>query len=437
MAIRNTLRPCLIVIALCIISLESKAQFSTTHYNFHPDLWYNSVDGVRVGVLSRSKEMSLIDTTLSRLDAGLWLGTSFPGSYLSYYFNYELPISYISTSRNPGIVEFNSFKRTGFVRHGISLKKVFRNKNNEKTFTLISLNLRRERRTNSDYIHFPEYWRQSPYTVRQFTFTFWNKIYEIGVKHHIDDGATKLVFDLSYMKNYSKNAGTHMVDTFWDFEASVTAKHYFNRHSSFRFRLFSTYISSVSPDEYTTDYAGGKYVNWLDNGFTRADGIFSKSFIENGYLHMAGGANIRGYTKDMFTFFNSQVVRRGRLINSVNTELSIPNPFPLLYSGDKVRIDTYGFFDVGMFVIDPVTGIILSDAGFGMSLSLELPEVIGKRKRIFIRYDLPVYIFQPMRYGLKPPEGYTDEYPILLNDLKTEPGFKFRHLLGIGAVFDL
>src|SRR5690625_1384559 len=55
---------------------------------FAPDIWFNSTDGIRVGVRMRGKEPGTLKRGPHRLDAGLWLGTFIPKYPVSYYVSF-------------------------------------------------------------------------------------------------------------------------------------------------------------------------------------------------------------------------------------------------------------------------------------------------------------------------------------------------------------
>src|SRR5699024_4993792 len=85
---------------LFLLSLISFYQPVNAQQNYEvsyaPDIWYNSVDGIRVGVRMRGKVPGSFKQGPHRLDAGLWLSTFIPASPVSYYFSLTEPITAIS-----------------------------------------------------------------------------------------------------------------------------------------------------------------------------------------------------------------------------------------------------------------------------------------------------------------------------------------------------
>ncbi len=73
-----------------------------------PDLWYNDVDGIRVGLRLKGQVPGTFEDGPHRIDAGVWLGTWIPSDPVSYYFNYTQPIGAISDFGSEGNVQVTS-----------------------------------------------------------------------------------------------------------------------------------------------------------------------------------------------------------------------------------------------------------------------------------------------------------------------------------------
>jgi hypothetical protein len=55
------------------------------------------------------------------------------------------------------------------------------------------------------------------------------------------------------------------------------------------------------------------------------------------------------------------------------------------------------------------------DAGLGFQFSANIPDYLGKDRGIFIRYDIPLW---------------------LSSTVNNESNFKYRNVVGIGAIFN-
>ncbi|HBX64809.1 MAG TPA: hypothetical protein DEG32_01100, partial [Balneolaceae bacterium] len=104
------------VIAFLLILIPGigLAQEDKYELEFAPDLWYNSVDGIRVGArVLGDMEGTFLDGP-HRLDAGVWLGTSFPEMPVSYYATFTEPIPSLSDFGEEFNVQLKSSIRTGY-----------------------------------------------------------------------------------------------------------------------------------------------------------------------------------------------------------------------------------------------------------------------------------------------------------------------------------
>src|SRR5690554_3903930 len=99
------------------------AQSGRYNIDLAPDLWYNKVDGIRLGMnIIGEQEGTFLDGA-HRLNAGIWLGTNFPDLPVSYYLSFTEPIPWISDFGSEGNVQLVSSVRTGFSRHGLYFNK--------------------------------------------------------------------------------------------------------------------------------------------------------------------------------------------------------------------------------------------------------------------------------------------------------------------------
>ncbi|MDZ7680297.1 MAG: hypothetical protein U5J63_00970 [Fodinibius sp.] len=84
---------------------------------------------------------------------------------------------------------------------------------------------------------------------------------------------------------------------------------------------------------------------------------------------------------------------------------------------DLVDLRSYLFFDSGTSL--GLTSVeekrTLADAGLGFLFSIDVPDYLGKSRGIAIRYDIPLWLSHP----------------------GSEKSFRFRNVIGIGAIISL
>jgi hypothetical protein len=166
-------------------------------------------------------------------------------------------------------------------------------------------------------------------------------------------------------------------------------------------------------------------MDWLNNGISRAKGTLNETWLSDGLFSIASGPNLRGYTRHDFEILSNGGIPQYRSIAAFNTEFEFPNfvnkKLDNTIFGDFVELRSYLFGDVGRtFDKENTTNLPMvenptwvADAGVGLQFSINIPDYLGKDRGVAIRYEVPFWISEPMG---------------------TEKHFKFRNLIGIGAV---
>ena len=67
--------------------VTSHLQAQTYQFSPYPDLWYNDIDGIRIGARLLGEVEGTFNDGPHRLDAGLWVGSKIPSNPVSYYFS--------------------------------------------------------------------------------------------------------------------------------------------------------------------------------------------------------------------------------------------------------------------------------------------------------------------------------------------------------------
>lgn len=408
-----------VILLLFIVSSLSldyaEAQIGGDSYEFipAPDLWYNDVDGIRVGVRFKGQVPGTFEDGPHRLDSGFWLGLWFPDLPVSYYLNYINPISAWSDFGSEASYQAISSIRTGYSFHGIGINKRWQQGFDERRYKELRLFNSYEKRFEKEYTAFPLLWSDQDKMLTTLT---------AGLQ---DDNSIGW-YNLSITGSAQYNNDPYGY-------ATITAiqRVPFDILWGMRFRGFLGLASTSTAPEYLFARSTGQAITTLQHGVSRAKGTVPQPWMESGNFQFAGGANLRGYTSaDVETFIDEPCIDCNadasnlnqpmlfRSIAAFNTEFDYPNPIRRLvekvpFVSDFLNFRSYLFFDAGspLGVGDESTNLF-ADAGAGFSLSMNIPDYQGKDRGFVLRYDIPFWLSDPG------------------DDIE----FKYRSLFAFGAV---
>ena len=371
-----------------------------------PDLWYNDVDGIRVGLRVKGQVPGSFDDGPHRLDLGVWVGTWFPDKPVSYYLSFTEPIPSISDFGSEGNVQLFSSIRTGFHQHGLAFNKRWQTGFNEQNYKELSLSFRVEDRFESEYLQYPQLWEYE-----------W--LYLLGLDFRLQD--------VNSIGNYSLNTKNSIniagpASSFINTSLELLQMVPLNENFVLRARLYGGISSNDAPIHYLSTHSFKSAIGWMDNGLTRAKGTIPTAWMNDGIFQISGGPNLRGYLKQDFDLLNQGLLPVYTSMGAFNLEFDYPNPLnqaikkiPVL--GGILSLRSYLFFDSGTSfgITDREEPRVLSDAGVGFMFSLNIPDYLGKPRGIKIRYDIPLWLSNPQE----------------------ENNFEYRSVIGIGAVIPL
>lgn len=401
----------LLILLFLLMPFGLMAQSQRYNIELAPDLWYNKVDGIRLGMNFTGAQEGTFQDGKHRLQAGFWLGTSIPENPVSYYFSFTEPVPWISTFGNEGNVRLQSSIRTGFSWHKISLNKRFQHDFDELRYREISLSLRQQNMFDSAYRHSLLNWESS-----------WKTLAGLDFNSSGFTPAGRLLMHIQLNHNLNSNISNFTT-------ASAEIKHIssFGRGFGLNLRTFFGWTSDDAAPQFKYSLAHRPPVRWLESGFSRARGTIPDTFFENGLIHVNGGMNLRGYSD----YYNSPFTR----VMSFNAEFQVPNPVQVILDrsilGDFAKFKSYIFYDTGAYAGDDIfwydypedLSNVSSDAGIGFQFSVNIPDYLGKDRGFALRYEIPLWLSHPdgpNPAGIPPGGG--------------EPHFKFRSLLGLGAI---
>ena len=382
-------------------SPENDYKFTTA-----PDAWFNSVDGIRVGIRLRGERRGSFKSGPHRLDAGLWLGTFFPEYPISYYISFTEPIPSLSGFNSEGNIRLQSAIRTGYHNHSISFNKRWQPGFEEKNYRELSVSFRGEKRFEDEYVHYPTIWQYEWLYVAGVDFTLNNS-----------NGLGRYRLNSSTSANVAGTAEP-FINTQLDLQQWIPLGNDF----AFRGRLFAGASSKETAPEYLFSHSFKPYNAWDELGPTRARGTIPSPWVRQGIIHVEGGANLRGYTNQDIEQLNDGEAPLYTSIGAFNAELQYPNPINRWLKGipfaGLLDFRTYFFFDAGtsLGISELEEDRTLADAGPGFMLNLNIPDYLGKSRGFAIRYEIPLWLSEPK--GVDSP-------------------FQFRSLIGIGAVISL
>lgn len=408
--VRASIKNTLFIFAACfagfLMPSQGVAQSGSYDIMPAPDLWYNSVDGVRVGVRVRGRVPGTFGEGPHRLDAGLWLGTKLPDQPLSYYLSYTEPIPAISDFGNEGSVSLESSYRTGFQQHQVSFNKRWQEGFEELNYTELSIGFRGEHHFNDDYLLYPQLWQDE-----------WLFLNTVRLSTTNINSLGRYLLSVGSVVNIAGN-----YDSFGRGEASFHQQVTISDDFTLYGRLYTGVSSNATAPEYQFSRSMKSAREWMNSGLTRARGTIPPSWIEAGDIQFAGGGNLRGYVgRDIDILNNSQLPLYNSL-SAVNLEFEYPNPLDEVFDnipmvGQFANLRSYVFFDAGTSLGfndgEEIRG--LTDAGPGFMLSINIPDYLGKTRGLMIRYDLPLWV----------------------SHAGDEESFKFRHVISIGATISL
>lgn len=375
-------------------------QSGNYNLSFHPDIWYNDVDGIKAGTVFKGRMSGTAEEGPHRIDLGIWLGMWFPSLPISYDLTYTEPVSSLSEYGNEFNLQLHSMVREGYHSHGVSVNKRWQNDQDYHSFWQAGFDYKFEKRFDHEYILFPILWSDR-----------WKGLIKPNFAHQHINRAGIFSFNLHSRLN--------TIDTFF-YTASVSISQQIKIVGNWELRLRG-YAETVSDDaynEYMLLLSSGSEIERLDNRISRSKGTVPVNWMNKGYVHFAGGANMRGYQKPVI---NSIIENQPQLYKSagaLNIEFDFPNPIQYAITNTEMisgflSFRSYFFTDLGSAYghSDSDEDGIFSNLGAGLALSLNIPDYRGRPRGFVIRYESP--------FWLSDPDG--------------NEKFHWRHLLGFGA----
>lgn len=366
---------------------------------FRPDLWYNDVDGIRPGVKIAGRVAGTGQEGPHRMDLVVRLGLWFPSLPVSYSLEYTEPLPFFSPPENEFHLRLHSSAGEGYQQHGATLRKRWQPGREYRNYFETGFGYHLRNRFDDNYLLFPQFWSDGRYGM-------------------IDAFLEHQHLNRAGIFRFSLFADLHAGDPeFGRFESVLLQQVAIHGSWQLRLRLHGELVTGSPPPEYRPMLSSGAGIHTFKSPMFRARGTVPSAWVRNGYVHYGAGPGLRGYTRGDIASLAGGNPRYFDSIGSINMEFDVPNPIQHAI-GKLERVREFFSFRTYLFSAGAVTGADaaqerrFAEAGAGLSLSFNVPDHLGRDRGFVIRYDVPAWLSQP----------------------GDESNWKWRHLIGIGAV---
>jgi aminopeptidase N len=382
------------------------------HLEWRPDLWWNSVDGIKAGAHIEGNYMQ----SLYNIDATVWWNThalqetryapvAGEGTYahydpVNYTFNY-----YSAINRNtPSLqLHINSRYLDGLWCHRLGLSWLASDAN---SFQVYGQTMWRPAGPDLDYLTDPADWSSMGGSPNSSLDAAWSH------RYNYFHGSGRYTFSLM----------APMLTPAFDYSyAQLEAVNYnYLGRLEIRTRVFGRYgAGSRLPSESLLYMAGASPEDQMENKYTRSQGFIPTDWqgisrYDVNHFQQGGGLGLRGYAG-----YYAPDERHGYMLEgykgrsgaAVNMEIGFENYMPWRPRAFRnwLHAAVYGFGDAGVmelsnfslpnyYTIAP-SGYLWSnvhvDAGVGMAFTIRKWWFFDNARPLTLRLDLPVFLNRP------------------------------------------
>ncbi|MGM0506357.1 MAG: hypothetical protein ACQER4_04135 [Bacteroidota bacterium] len=396
----------LLTVLVIVLSGSNDAfgQSSGMDWKVRPDLWWNTVDGVRPGLQFKGWESGPSRHIRRELDSGVWIATRWPDHPVSYRFRWSEPLPFWTGRDSGAALGIISSHRVGIRTHGMFLTGRWNRRSSHSPLLELELRYEQMRRTDPGYRIYPQRWQSD-----------WNErfILEMNWQTEPDESVLQSVYASVYhqVRGESFQGG----DIRWMVRTASRAP--WGVESLLR---FGTVGSSARP-EFRYGIQSGQAIRLLEDPMWRARGTLPPSGVTSGFLQPYGGM-LRGYGKQEARQWSSGETPLWE--HKAGGEWRVWTPNPVQQALQQVEtVREFVSFRTHLFFASGYLGGGMSDladgwyheGGAGVEWRLEVPDNHTGFRGFSIRYDIPVWLSRP-----------GEEEPI-----------HFRHVLGVHGRFDL
>jgi len=380
-----------------------------------PDIWYNTVDGIKLGGHIESDYFN----TINKVDAAVWWNTHVgqAGQYqsfksegwydkyvaLNYTFNYSSPL----TRNTPKLLkQLNSRWLDGLWYHRAGLTWLADGNN---TFNGNAQTMWRPLSYDRDYLIYKDEWSSGKALPNSSVNASWTHTY--GYVH--GTGMYKLSIRAPFLTGNGPNSFNYSYAQFESINNNKLGK------LEIKTRLFGRYGRGTNlPYESLLWVAGANPEEMMENKYTRTHSFVPDSWTglssaDIGHFQQGGGLNLRGYAGYLVADDrngNVMIGYKGRSGASANAEVDFDEYFKIHPRGikDYLHLDTYLFADAGAIELSNANVLNLPniapttmwsnlrvDAGLGLALTIKKWGVFEKANPLTLRFDMPFFINRP------------------------------------------
>lgn len=374
-------------------NLKSKPVDRRNYQHFcRPDVWYNSVDGIKIGMMMNGSYMNSYQT----FNSTLWYNTTMARDYngnVKTYVNFDFSYDPIKKGKVHMIEQVKYLDGLYQIKFGTSFTS------NKTKLSIYWKDFFRPYISDVDYLLYP---------------SAWNSYMRNG---SINIDATR---KYSYTKVYGELSCNIRSSFISDYDYSRVSLTWINHLNIGKFELHTRFfeqgmIGNNPAPESMLMLAGGNSEEMMDNAFTRSRGFVPTNWLGYGsdynHFQFAGGLNIRGYAGYMVPVSmngNQYYLFQGNSGGAINAELDFDKFIPLsprmfnkflhfdLYFFGDVGMIQYQYLNTGSAIANSNNGVINSDimasAGNGIAMTIKRWGNLTEIKPITIRFDVPWYL---------------------------------------------
>lgn len=369
---------------------QVKSPLDRRHYilKWRPDVWYNSIDGVKAGLHFNGNYMNfkhVFRSTIwynTRVGNDTSIGAKNPVNYsISYTNSFPRSFSYSIQSRF----------LDGLWLNRIGIEKSY----GKNVFAAYFKSMYRTTAGDLAYLLYPTEWNNDQ----------WNN-----------------TLNIEYIRNYEYRRGTGQIKLGMRNTALGSDYDYASIHLTvvnenrlgkldFRTRVFGQYMTgnNVAPES-MLNVAGANSEEMMENKFVRSRAFVPTDWLGFGsdvnHFQYGGGLNIRGYAGYALPAtngLNQVLLYKGMSGASFNGELDFDRliKFEPRKIKDLLHLDLYLFGDAGfvqhtfktgeygLTSTQTITGKLLMSAGTGAALTIKRWGRLDELKPLTIRFDVP------------------------------------------------
>ena len=361
------------------------------HLNLRPDIWYNTYDGLQIGLHANTnymKELYVSDFTLWR-NTGIGQGNVASRNKKKHQ-KYGLMTSGTTSLYfiwDQLYLNSHLYHNAGLVKHGYQFEKIFRRQDaRQPEYTRVYFGytfMERFKSQYSEYLLYPDLW-----TIGQA-----NNWVTFGAEKRYDYSGG---FGVLRLENRASNGDLNY--GFHEIEAKNTKK---LGRLKLKTRVYGRYGQKDIPVESALYLAGNNPEGLYDNKYTRASGFVPNDWTGFGnntnHFQMGGGLNLRGFSGVALSK-DTIVTSYGSSGAAFNMELEFDKAIKVKSRKlqDYFHFDAYLFGDIGALTYQKEDDKQLFDqlrwdAGLGTALTIKFGRYLDINP-IVLRFDMPLYV---------------------------------------------